>query len=59
MKDVLAGLGVVVFLIGCGLLAQLVFAAPADVTFIRFWGAFGVAALGTILFCAADPFFER
>ena len=59
MKDLLAGLGVIVFLIGCYLLMRLAFAAPEYVTFFRFWGAFAVATLGVGLFCAADPFFER
>lgn len=59
MKDILAGLGVFVFLVGCYLLARLAFAAPEDVTFFRFWGAFGVVVLGSVIFCAADPFFGK
>lgn len=59
MKDLMAGVGVLVFLVGCYLLMRLAFVAPEYVTFIRFWGAFAITTLGCVIFCAADPFFER
>ena len=58
MKDLLAGVGAVVFFVGCYLLARMVPASPESISAIQFWSAFAVATLGCVIFCAADPFFE-
>lgn len=56
MKDLLASVGVLVFLAGCCLMASLI-PVPVPSAF-QFWSAFALMCIGTVLFCAADPFFE-
>jgi len=57
MKDFLAGLGVIVFLFGVYMMVRLI---PVPIpSALQFWGAFALMVGGTVIFCAADPFFDR
>jgi hypothetical protein len=55
MKDILASAGIVIFLAGAYLLVRLIPVVPSA---FQFWSAFALLCLGTLLFCAADPFSE-
>jgi hypothetical protein len=57
MKDILASVAGLIFLAGVYLLVRLI-PVPVPSAF-QFWSGFALLCVGTILFCAADPFFER